>query len=154
MPDDLSILECLINKLNYGVLDQLPATSGHIKSKQQTFTLIQIFSGTILVSSQTYRPHAVSFLFHFTSAILARPNAHTQFCFNFIFSGAILARPNANTQFYSQLEFLIKRGFPVYIGVVKREGAQLPEMYKRVNQYSDGSIAYFTRPTFDTGNVK
>ena len=28
------------NKLNYGVLDQLLATSGLIKSKQQTFTLI------------------------------------------------------------------------------------------------------------------
>ena len=32
--------ECLVNKLNYGILHQLPATSGHIKSKQQTFTLI------------------------------------------------------------------------------------------------------------------
>ena len=39
MPNDLPILECLVNKLNYGILDQLPATSGHIKSKQQTFTL-------------------------------------------------------------------------------------------------------------------
>ena len=29
----------LINKLNYGILHQLPGTSGHIKSKQQTFTL-------------------------------------------------------------------------------------------------------------------
>ena len=33
MPRDLFIPECLINKLNYGVLYQLPATSGHIKSK-------------------------------------------------------------------------------------------------------------------------
>ena len=40
MPDDLPILECLISKLNCGVFDQLPATSGHVKSKQQTFTLI------------------------------------------------------------------------------------------------------------------
>ena len=31
--------ECLVNKLNYGILHQLPANSGHIKSKQQTFTL-------------------------------------------------------------------------------------------------------------------
>ena len=31
--------DCLVNKLNYGILHQLPATSGHIKSKQQTFTL-------------------------------------------------------------------------------------------------------------------
>ena len=37
MPDDLPILACLINRLNYG--DKLPATSGHIKFKQQTFTL-------------------------------------------------------------------------------------------------------------------
>ena len=36
----LSVRECNINKLYYGVLHQLPATSGHIKSKQQTFTLI------------------------------------------------------------------------------------------------------------------
>ena len=34
-----SVPKYLINKLNYGVLHQLPATSGHIKSKQQTFTL-------------------------------------------------------------------------------------------------------------------
>ena len=31
--------DCLENKLNYGILHQLPATSGHIKSKQQTFIL-------------------------------------------------------------------------------------------------------------------
>ena len=31
--------DCLVNKLNYGILHQLPATSGYIKSKQQTFTL-------------------------------------------------------------------------------------------------------------------
>ena len=36
----LSVPEYFINKLNYGALHQLPATSGHIKSKQQTFTLI------------------------------------------------------------------------------------------------------------------
>ena len=35
----LSVPEYLINKLNYGVLHQLPATSGRIKSKQQTLTL-------------------------------------------------------------------------------------------------------------------
>ena len=39
----LSVPEYLINKFNYGVLQQLPATSGHIKSKQQTFTLTQLF---------------------------------------------------------------------------------------------------------------
>ena len=43
MPSDLSARECLINKLNYGVLRQFPTTSGHIKSKQQTFTLITIW---------------------------------------------------------------------------------------------------------------
>ena len=33
--------ECLVNKLNYGILQQLPATSGHIKSKQHKFNLIR-----------------------------------------------------------------------------------------------------------------
>ena len=40
MPHDLWIRECLINKLNYGVLHQLPATAGHINFKQQTFTFM------------------------------------------------------------------------------------------------------------------
>ena len=40
-------LECLVNKLNYGILHKLPATSGHIKSKQQTFTLIIDFPSNI-----------------------------------------------------------------------------------------------------------
>ena len=35
----LSVPEYFKNKLNYGALHQLPATSGQIKSKQQTFTL-------------------------------------------------------------------------------------------------------------------
>ena len=39
MPHDHLFLDCLVNKMNYGILHQLPATSGHIKSKQQTFTL-------------------------------------------------------------------------------------------------------------------
>ena len=43
--------ESLVNKLNYGVglLHQLPATSGHIKFKQQTFTLIFPFSSSLLI---------------------------------------------------------------------------------------------------------
>ena len=41
LPDDLCIRQCLITELNHGILHQLPATSGHIKSKQQTFTLIR-----------------------------------------------------------------------------------------------------------------
>ena len=43
MPSELFVRECLINKLNCGVLHQLPATSGYIKSKQQTFTLTIYF---------------------------------------------------------------------------------------------------------------
>ena len=38
--DDLSFQWCNVTKLNYGVLNQLLATSSHIKSKQQSFTLI------------------------------------------------------------------------------------------------------------------
>ena len=37
---DLSIPDCIINKWNYGVSHQLLATSGHSKSKQQSFSLI------------------------------------------------------------------------------------------------------------------
>ena len=37
--DDLSIQECITNKLNYGVINQLPVTSSHSKSKQHTFLL-------------------------------------------------------------------------------------------------------------------
>ena len=40
--EDLCIPGCIINKLNYGVSHQLPATSGHIKSKQHSFTLTWI----------------------------------------------------------------------------------------------------------------
>ena len=36
---DLPITECIINKLNYRVSHQLPATSGHSKSKQHSFPL-------------------------------------------------------------------------------------------------------------------
>ena len=36
---DLSVPGCIINKMNYGVSRQLPATSGHIKSKQDSFPL-------------------------------------------------------------------------------------------------------------------
>ena len=37
--EDLCIPGCIINKFNYGVSNQLPAISGHIKSKQHSFTL-------------------------------------------------------------------------------------------------------------------
>ena len=40
----LSVPEYIINKLKYGILHQLPAISGHIESKQQTFTLILLKS--------------------------------------------------------------------------------------------------------------
>ena len=41
MPGDLSIPRMPRKQIeHYGILHQLPATSGHIKSKQQTFTLM------------------------------------------------------------------------------------------------------------------
>ena len=41
MPDDFIYPSRPRKKLNYGVSNQLPATSGHNKSKQQTFTLMR-----------------------------------------------------------------------------------------------------------------
>ena len=43
MWDDLFIPGCIINKLNYGVSHQFPATSGHIKSKQHSFPLMEAY---------------------------------------------------------------------------------------------------------------
>ena len=42
MPDELFFRESLVNKMNYGILHQLPATSDHINSKQQTSTLSKV----------------------------------------------------------------------------------------------------------------
>ena len=39
MHDDVSIPRMPRKQIELGILHQLPATSGHIKSKQQTFTL-------------------------------------------------------------------------------------------------------------------